>query len=407
MAKKETGLALYYRRSASVIRIVRFAVLLAFVIFAVYCIGFFSSNLTEDSVRSVVNSIYRSFDDLTPSETGIKIHTDNSSSFLVMHNDLAVVSNTGVELYAFSGDKLLEYDYTYSDAAAVTAGEYLFVYDTKGKEIALYNSVAKLFSEEFEYEVKTACMNDMGYFAVVNSEKTYRSGVIVYGPKGGSYGEIFRWMSPDKHILSVALNSNASELVCSAVFNRNGAFVTELIVYDIATGEKKYSVQLDDTMVMTLGYADNDSSIYALADGRFFSFDKSLEQKGLSEFNRSNAKFFKKADNAFIVSQTNNLSGNSMTVNVFDYAAKPVVVFKTDKKVLDAEYFGSRLYVLYKDSLVIYDCEDGKAKETATLPLDIQYKAVRTDGYGRYILVGAKTALRGTVENLIGDEGEK
>ena len=401
MAKKDYGLAGYYRRSASVIRIVRFAVLLALVIFAVYCIGFFSDTLTEDSVRSVINNVYRSFDDLTPSETEIKINADDSSSFLMMHNDLAVVSDKGVKVYAFSGDKLLEYGYTYSDAAAVTAGEYLLVYDIKGKEMALYNSVAKLFSKHFEYDVKAAYINDMGYFAVVNSEKTYRSGVIVYGPeKNNSYDEIFRWMSPDKHILSIALNSNASELVCSAVFNRNGAFVTELIVYDVATGVKKHSAELADTMVMKLGYTDNDSGIFALADGRFFSFDKNLEQKGVAEFNRANAKFFKQTEDVFIVSESNNLSGSSMTINVFDYDANRILEFSTDEKVTDAAMVGTRLYVLYKESLAVYECESGAVSEIARRPLGIQYDAIRTDSYGRYVLIGARSALRGSVENL-------
>lgn len=400
--RKENDMAAYYRHSAAVIKTVRFAVLLAFVLFAVYCIGYFSSNLTEDSVRSVINTVYRSFDDLTPSETEIKIHTDDSSSFIIMHNDLAVVSNAGTELYSFSGDKLLEYDYTYSDAAAVKDGEYLLVYDISGKEVSLYNGVAKLYSTAFEYDVKAADVNSMGYFAVVNSEMTYRSGIIVYGPKnGGKYGEIFRWMSPDKYVLALSLNSNASELVCAAVFNRSGAFVTELIVYDVNTGEKKHSVELDDTMIMKLGYTDNDGSIYALADGRFLSFDKNLQVKEASEFSRTNAVFFKEAEDMFVVAESNNLSGSSMTINLFGYDAKLYAQLETDEKVLDADFADSRLYVLYKEKLVIYDVENGELSQYTQLPLDVQYKAVRADSYGRYVLIGAKNALRGSVESLV------
>ncbi len=411
MAKKDTGYAQYYRRAASVIRIARFALLLAFVIFAVYCIGFFSNNLTEDAVRSVFNSFARSFDDLTPSETEIKIDTDDSSSYIMMHNDLAVVSNTSANLYAFSGDKLLEYDYTYSDAAAVNAGEYLLVYDTKGHELALYNSVAKLFSHEFEYDVKAACVNSLGYFAVVNSEKTYRSGVIVYGPgnengnrdslAGGGYVEKFRWMSPDKYILSVALNGNATELACSAVYNKDGAFVTELIVYDIRTGEKKYTAELADTLVMKLGYAEDDGTIYALADGRFLSFGNDLSAKGVSEFSRGNARFFKEKADCFIVAESNNLSGSSMTINVYSYDASAAFELETEEAVLDADIYGSRLYVLYKKRFAVYEFEDGSAKEIASLPINMQYKALRIDSHGRYILVGAKNAVRGSVENIL------
>ncbi len=400
--RKDGGLAVYYRKSAAIVRIVRFAVLLSFVIFSVYCIGFFSQNLTKDSVKSVINSIYRSFNDLTPSETEIKINSDDSASFLMMNNDMAVVTNSSAVIYAFSGDKMLEYDYTYSDAAAVTNGKELLVYDVAGKSLALYSNVAKLFSTELEYGVKNACINDMGYFAVVSSEKTYRSGVIVFGPgKNNKYEEKFRWMSPDKYVMSVALNSNASELTCAAVSNKNGSFVTELVVYDISTGERKYTSALDDTMVMKIGYTDNDKSIYALADGAFMCFDRSLNLMGEAEFNRNNARFFKETEDAFVVAQSNNLSGSSMTVHLYGYNGTSIYELKTDSAVIDADFRDSKLYVLYKDKLAVYRILLGEMEELAYLPLDLQFKAVRTDNYGRFILVGAKNAKRGSVDSLI------
>lgn len=400
--RKDSGLAVYYRKSAAIIRIVRFAVLLSFVIFSVYCIGFFSQNLTKDSVKSVINSIYRSLNDLTPSETEIKINSDDSASLLMMNNDLAVVTNSSAVIYAFSGDKMLEYDYTYSDAAAVTNGKELLIYDISGKSLALYSNVAKLFSAELEYGVKNACLNDMGYFAVVSSEKTYRSGVIVYGPgKNNKYEEIFRWMSPDKYIMSVALNSNASELLCAAVSNKNGSFATELVVYDVSTGERKHTNTLDDTMVMKVGYTESDKSIYTLSDGDFRCFDRTLKLVGEMEFSRNNARFFKETVDAFIVAQSNNLSGSSMTVHMYGYDGTLICELKTDSAVIDADFRDSDLYVLYKDKLTIYRVFSGELKELAHLPLDVQYKAIRTDNYGRYILVGAKSAKRGSVDSLV------
>ena len=154
-------------------------------------------------------------------------------------------------------------------------------------------------------------------------------------------------------------------------------------------------------MIMKLGYTDNDGSIYALADGRFLSFDKNLQVKEASEFSRTNAVFFKEAEDMFVVAESNNLSGSSMTINLFGYDAKLYAQLETDEKVLDADFADSRLYVLYKEKLVIYDVENGELSQCAELPLDVQYKAVRADSYGRYVLIGAKNALRGSVESLV------
>ena len=171
--------------------------------------------------------------------------------------------------------------------------------------------------------------------------------------------------------------------------------------YYTRTGEKKYTAELADTMVMKLGYAEDDSTIYALADGRFLSFGNDLSAKGVSEFSRGNARFFKEKADCFIVAESNNLSGSSMTINVYSYDASAAFELETEEAVLDADIYGSRLYVLYKKRFAVYEFEDGSAKEIASLPINMQYKALRIDSHGRYILVGAKNAVRGSVENIL------
>lgn len=389
---------MYYSRAVGIIKAVRFAVLLAFVLFAMYSIGYFKDNLSEDTLGAIYRQFVLSAYDTTPSEAEISIESDESSTFLMMRNDVATVSNSSAVLYAFSGDVLFDSEYAYSSVAAVTSGDMMLVYDTDGRELSLYSSVSKLFDKELDYEVKSACINELGYFAVVNSEKTYRSGVIVFDSTGR---EMFRWMSPDKYVLSVALNSNASNVACAAVYNLDGGFVTELIVYDTTTGEKKYSTVLEDTMVTKIGYAERDSVIFALADGSIMSFSNKLELENAESFNRSNARFFRESDRAFVLAESNNLSGSSMTVEVYNYRAELLHTVKTEDKVIDAFYDGHRLYVLHRDSLAVYGCEGDEATLVAEMPLGMQYKRVFADDYERVILVGAKKASRCSLSSII------
>ncbi len=400
MQNLDPKLAGYYRKAAAVIKIVRFAVLLAFVLFCVYCIGFFRDNITVDNMRYVLKYINLSATDNTPSDTSITISTDESSTFTMLHNDLAVVSNSGCELYDFSGSKLFSYDYSYTDAAFVSNGNNFLVYDTQGKELALYSSVSKVLKKTLDYDIKAADINDIGYFAVVNSEKTYRSGVIVFDVDGN---EIFRWMSPDKYVMSVSLNSNGSYVACAAISNKNGSFVTDLIIYNTSTGEKMQTVTLEDTMALKIGYANNDSNIYVLTDGRFLCYDKDLKLVGAQSYNAHNARFFKEFDDCFIISQSNNLSGSSMTVYAYDYEGRLVFEHHTDNKITDVSYTDSTLYILTRESISVYDYDTtGKGLTfLAEMPVDKQYKAVKTDDYGRYILVGAKNAARGSLATLL------
>lgn len=76
----------------------------------------------------------------------------------------------------------------------------------------------------------------------------------------------------DRH----ALNANATVVTCAALSNKNGAFTTELVSYNTATGAKEVSKTFEDTLVLKLGYAENDSYLYMLTDSAFVCFDRDL-----------------------------------------------------------------------------------------------------------------------------------
>ena len=407
MHKPDAKFAGLYRRTVTTLKAARYVLLIVFIAFCVYCIGFFRDNITMDNLRYLFKYINLSYSDSTPSDATITVNTEENSEFLMLHNDLAVVSNSGCELYDFAGNKLYSYDYAYSNAAFSTNGKNILVYDTAGTELAIYSSVSKIYQADFDYKIKSAYINDMGYFAVINAEKTYRSGVIVFDRDGN---EMFRWMTPDKYITGVALNSNASEVICSAVYNKSGEFVTELSVYSTSTGQKLYTYTANDALGIKLGISNNKDRIYLLTDSSFMCFDNQLQGISSIPYRRNNAKFFKEFEDCFIIAESNNLSGSSMTVSAYNYNAEKMFELETDSKVIDAAFYDSTLYILTKDEMSVYDygnSEDGtELYKLASLELDRQYKAIRTDEYGRYILVSAKTVKRGSLAALLETELE-
>ena len=399
----DPGLSAYYRKATVAIKLVRFLVLLGFVVFAVFCIGFFKDNITMDNVRYLVKYMDLFSTDSTPSNAEIAITTEENSSFVMLGSDLAVVSNSGVGLYDFAGNKLYQYETAYANAAVESNGKNLLVYDTQGKKLSVYNAVSKVLDMELEYNIKAACINDLGYFAVINSEKTYRSGVIVFDRENGK--ELFRWMSPDKYLTGVTLNAAATTVVCTAVSNRNGVFCTELVAYDTRTGEKTVERTLEDTLALKIGYVQNDAALYVLTDSAFLCYDKELNLVGSAAYNPDNAKFFRVFDDCFLIAESNNLSGNSMTVRAYAYDASLLFECSTEERILDAAYVDGTLYLLESSRLAVYDY--GTVEQVLTplaeQPLGVQYRAVRADTYGRYILISAKNAKRNSLALLLED----
>ena len=375
----------YYRRAALVLKLIRFAVLLGFVVFAVFCIGFFKDNITVDNLRYLLKYLDLSSADNTPSDAEITLDNSGGTAFALVGNDLAVLDKNGISLYDFAGNKLYRYDMPLASPAMVAGGRNLLVYDTDGKTLAMFDAVSKVLEKSFEYGVKAACLNNLGCFAVITAEKTYRSGVVVFGSDGK---ELFRWMSPDKYLTGVALNANATVVTCTALTNKDGAFCTELVSYRTATGEKIASRTLEDTLALSIGYAANDAYVYVLPE---------------------NARFFRTFDDLFLIAESNNLSGSSMTVRAYGYDASPLFECSREETVLDACYRDRTLYLLERDRLSVYDygTEEPILTPLVSVPLDMQYRAVRADTYGRYVLIGAKKAKRNSLASLLSDITEQ
>lgn len=406
MIQVDSKMGAYYRRAASVLKLVRFAVLLGFVVFAVFCIGFFKDNITVDNLRYLLKYLDLSAADNTPSEAEITLDNSGGTAFALVGNDLAVLDKNGISLYDFAGNKLYRYDMPLASPAMVAGGRNLLVYDTDGKTLAMFDAVSKVLEKSFDYDVKAACLNDLGCFAVITAEKTYRSGVVVFDSDGK---ELFRWMSPDKYLTGVALNANATVVTCTVLTNKDGAFCTELVSYRTATGEKIASRTLEDTLALSIGYAANDAYVYVLSDNAFLSFDRELNDVGRASYNPENARFFRAFDDVFLIAESNNLSGSSMTVRAYGYDASPLFECSREETVLDACYRDRTLYLLERDRLSVYDygTEEPILTPLVSVPLDMQYRAVRADTYARYVLIGAKKAKRNSLASLLSDITEQ
>ena len=140
----------YYRRAALVLKLIRFAVLLGFVVFAVFCIGFFKDNITVDNLRYLLKYLDLSAADNTPSDAEITLDNSGGTAFALVGNDLAVLDKNGISLYDFAGNKLYRYDMPLASPAMVAGGRNLLVYDTDGKTLAMFDAVSKVLEKSFE-----------------------------------------------------------------------------------------------------------------------------------------------------------------------------------------------------------------------------------------------------------------
>lgn len=405
MPELDPRLSGYYKRASAFIKIIRFGFLIGFVAFSLFCIGYFRDNITMDNIRYLFKYIDLSFADNTPSEAEISISTDDESTFTLLGNDLAVVSGSGVDLYSFSGNKLYNYSHNYANPAVSSSGDNLLVYDSGGKGISLYSPVSKVLENlymPFEHTgIRSAYINKAGNFAIICSERASESGFVTFD-RDGIWR--FTWTSTDKTVTDVALNKNASRAICSAVYNQNGSFYSDLLVFDTSLPEQTpLSLTFEEELILKIGYALDDSVIFVLTDSKFICLDKSLNIIGETSYSTANARFYKAFDDCFIIVESNNLSGSSMTVSAYSYNCEKLFSHRTEKRISDLAYKDRALYLLGRNELEVFDYGTNLSELTklASLPIKTQSRAVLADGYGRFILIENRLAKRSSLKSLL------
>lgn len=387
----ESRMSGYYKRAAGAAKLARFIGIGAFVLFLICCISVWRSYLTMDTVRVVAKYMDLAGSDNTPSNASVTVSARGDAVYHVIGTDLAEVTAAGVTLYDFAGNRLYHYDYTYTTPASVSNGKLMAVYDAAGKGFALYSGVSRVYEETFDYPVRFACLNDMGCFAVVTTEKTYRGGVVVYDR---DFRETFRWMSADRYMMAAAINGNASRVACAAFKSDNGGFLTSILVYDTASGELKAEASLIDELPLAIRYTEDGTCLRVLTDGALRLYDAELNEAAAVPYYAAGAVFFRDFGEKFLLVERPTLAGNAMTAKIYGEGLALETTVTSDRKILDAAYENGVLYILTPESLAAYDVSGGEPQLLGEKPLAMQYKAVRADAYGRFILIGGKKASR-------------
>ncbi len=389
--QNKPNLGKYYVRAANILKLTRLAVVLLFILFLLSCILVFRNDITLDNVQYLMK--YADFYDasLAADDAEISITADSESHMLTIRDNLAVVSRSGIGLYEFSGHKLFNYGFSYSSPAVVHDNRNILVYDIKGTELSIFNSFSRVYSQEYPYSVKAACINPGG-FAVVTGESSYRSVAIAYNSK---FEEIFRWECADRYITSLDLSEDASKLLCSAVNSTDGIYDTLIVIYDTHSGEILYKKTISDELALKVAFSKDDKNIFIMTDSMLYFTSDKLEENSTYKYNQSKCEDFFVYDDIIIITESNNLSGNSMEILGFDFGGNMLFSENADSKVTDISVSKQHVFALSPQCVYIYSLDENKnislKEKKAT---NTTYTHILSDSNERYILTDTKKALR-------------
>ena len=228
--------------------------------------------------------------------------------------------------------------------------------------------------------------------------------MIVYNKE---YEEIYRRMSADRYVTAVDLSIDGSRLVCSDVLSENGSYNSLITVTDMRSGETLYQTSVSDELVLRTGFSDDGKSIYVITDSMLHFYSSELESVTDFKYNQSKTEKFFIENGVIVLTESNNLSGNSMTLIGFDFAGNQLFRENADSKITSVAVGKNELYALSSKYLYSYGFDENKSltlrKKIAT---DGRFSTVLADSTGRCITASTKKAVRGILDSDNSDSGE-
>lgn len=242
MTVKNTESREYLTRTADIIRIVRYAVLILLVIFILLTSIIGRSYLKPENFRYLFKYFTADSPSSSSGYSDIEFSTGENPRITVFKGDVAVLDGGILSIFGSDGKAAFTED-TDGMTEISRHGRYLALYTPGGKELALYNSFSKVFGVSFEERLLFVRVGDDGSFVAVTESESGRVTASVYNRY---FRLAYTWITYDKNVCAAEISPDGRCLAVLAYYYDNGSCVSVLTIRDM----------YDDTGVCSLTYVN-------------------------------------------------------------------------------------------------------------------------------------------------------
>ena len=342
----------YYHRSAHLLRLAKYASVVALVLFLISCIVIFKKDITIQNIQLLAKFI--SFDSSSEEYDDEFTTTANSGSEIFMlRNNLGVVNKNNISLYDLSGQKLFSYNFSLSIPSVVHDSHNIIVHDIGGNSLTVFNSFSKLKDFKFSGEVLSSDIVE-NFFCVVTRDETFTSvlKVFEYSYHERDYLEKFTLKSSN-HITSCAISHNGRYVAVSGTDSKDGNFTSYLHVYDTSSSSATptHSFDLSNELPIKIGINAANSKYYAITDSSVHFLSAKPDENTFYKFNQSKVDKFYESDEMIIITEKNNLSGNSVLLTALSKSGESLFEINVPDVIYDISIGKNKVFALGKSKV--------------------------------------------------------
>ena len=199
-------------------------------------------------------------------------------------DNVGVLTDGNVALYAKNGKQLLSYTHGMTDPIVKAAGRRFLLYDRGGTKLVVRMRDKVLFEKEFDYKIISANISSDGWITVVTAAQRYASQLHVWN---SAYDEeIFTWSSSGEYIICSAADSGSKTVAAATLTaNASGQMVTTVHIFTteaaIELGKKDFSGEA----AVSLEY-NSSGNVKIICDSMAAVIDRSGNVLGRFDFDR-------------------------------------------------------------------------------------------------------------------------
>lgn len=349
----------HYIKLGRKVAAIRYICLAFIVAFAVYSLSFHSDEISIENFRYMLKFINLGEEAETPDGGVITFDGSAGNKGIIFKGDLAVMNEIGLTITGWDGELLLKSDFMFDHPKMVENGINLFCFDIGGNDIKVFNSYSRVWSPEktFEYPIYGLAASKKGGFAVITSEKGYRSAVHVYD---NAFRLIYSRLFGDDYVDFVDINNNGNEFIVAAHFSEKGNLVTRISRFKTDAEDAISTSTFVGEIPLGVYYTETGYALMTSEALRFFDNDGNAV--GIVEFKNKellSGRIYGKY--ALVTYGMNGLSGGAEAV-VYDLNGNMILEKRFSTSLSDTTICGDKLYALSPGSLSEIDIGTEKEK---------------------------------------------
>lgn len=313
-------------------------------------------------------NFYYFFRDLSASaETVDVLHTDalsyptdDSQSFTLYRQGLAVAGNTSVTVFTPSGRQTISQKLQYQNPTALGSGKYLLVYEMGGTRYSLYNSYTQIYAGKTADPIRGAAISASGSYLLISASDEFPSVMELYDSDFDRIG----YFTLSSYVSDAAINEKGTSFAFLTSETESALFSTSVRIYETGREAPTATVSVGQGLGLSCAFTGSGNLAILCGDGiRFVSPRGTLLSESLFEGKTIESADLNTDGCALILKKNGNSA--KKTAIVFDKSGKMLYNESIPETADEIRLTGKTVFLKCADGIVRISTVDGSTDRIA------------------------------------------